>query len=69
MGSKLAASDIPMLRRLREAHLQLIESANRFKREESDVGMLMAYAQVLDQLHDTSQKIGRDLSRLERSPV
>lgn len=65
---KLNSNHLPMLRSLREVHLKMIDNANRLKGEESDIGMLMAYGHVVDQLHETSDKIARDLSRLERSP-
>lgn len=67
MRKKLTADQMPMLRTLREVHLQMIDTANKLKRDESDIGMLLAYGTVIDQLHDTADRLGRDLSRLERS--
>lgn len=67
MRRKLTAEHLPMLRSLREAHLEMIESANRLKRNENDVGMLLAYGHVTDQLQATADKLARDLSRIERS--
>ncbi len=63
----LTVQDLPILRRLRDAYRQMIEAANAAKQEENDVGMLMAYASVLDELQGKFDGVGKQLSRLERS--
>jgi hypothetical protein len=45
----------------------MIDTANAAKQEENDVGMLMAYASVLDELQGKFDGVGKQLSRLERS--
>lgn len=67
--SQLRKADLPTLRSVRSALAGMIEAANRFKAAETDLGMLVAYATVLDDLQGQFDSVGRQLSKLERSPV
>ena len=64
--SRLTHNDLPALRSSRDAYRDLIGAANNLKANETDVGMLIAYATVLDQLQADFDRCGRALSKLER---
>lgn len=65
--SKYTHSDLPMLRSLRDAYRWAIDEANRQKAVENDIGMLMAYCCVIDELQGHFDRVGRALDRLESS--
>ena len=56
-----------MLRDLRDALRRMMDAANRLKAAETDVGMLMAYAGVLDDLQGKFEHVGRRLTQIERT--
>lgn len=58
-----------MLRSIREALRGLIAAANNLKSQETDLSNLVAYATVLDDLQGQFDRVGRKLSKLERSPI
>ena len=66
---KLDHSDMPIVRSVRDAYRALIAEANRQKRIEDDPAILLAYATVLDDLHGKFDHLGKQLSRLERTPA
>lgn len=61
-------SDLPALRAVRDAYRAMLAEANRQKASETDVGMLLAYCTVIDQLHESFDRAGRQIARLERLP-
>lgn len=58
-----------MLRSIREALRGLIAAANNLKSQQTDLLNLVAYATVLDDLQGQFDRVGRKLSKLERSPI
>lgn len=58
-----------MLRSIREALRGLIAAANNLKSQQTDLPNLVAYATVLDDLQGQFDRVGRKLSKLERSPI
>lgn len=58
-----------MLRSIREALRGMIAAANNLKSQETDLSNLVAYATVLDDLQGQFDRVGRKLSKLERSPI
>jgi hypothetical protein len=61
-------SDRPLLLRLRDAYRVMIQAAMNARAGEKDPGMLIAYANVIDDLQVKFERTGRLLSKLERSP-
>ncbi len=59
--------DLDSLRSLRGAFRQLINACNKEKRRETDLGMLIAFSAVLDELHARFDYYGAELDRLEAS--
>lgn len=62
-------TDLPMLGSIREALRGMIAAANNLKSQETDLSNLVAYATVLDDLQGQFDRVGRKLSKLERSPI
>lgn len=63
--STLRKSDLPTLHSIRAALRGMMDAANRLKEQENDLGMLVAYATVLDDLRGQFDSVGRQLSKLE----
>lgn len=56
-----------MLRAARDAYRVLLAECNRQKASEHDLGMLLAYATVQDDLQASFDRLGRQLQRIENS--
>ena len=67
-GARFSASDMPMLRSLREAYARMLPHAKAMQAEETDPGGLLAAATVVGQLQDFYDATGEVLALLERTP-
>jgi len=61
--------DAPMLRSYRVALRQVIKAVNDNKASENDLGMLMAYGALLDDLETRLDRVERDIRRHDRKSV
>lgn len=59
--------DMPLLRGLRDMYRVMISAANDAKSKETDIGMLLGFAGILDELQGKFDTVGKQLARLERS--
>jgi hypothetical protein len=62
------SSDLPILRSLRDAYRKILDAANDLKKEENDAGQLLAICTIIDEVQDKFERVGKQLSRLERIP-
>lgn len=64
--SRLSRSDLPMLHELRHAYSGMIDHANQIKSASNDVGQLLAFASVLDQLETERERVQRNIQKLRK---
>lgn len=70
--SRLRASDLPLLRSMRDAYRRMLAAAEALRTDPefiTDAAMRMAAAQVVYDLRTGFEDIGRELGRLEGLPV
>lgn len=64
---KLTRDDLPWLIALRDAYKKILQAANEEKKGESDIGMLIAFATIIDETNEKLDRTRKDIARLDRA--
>jgi hypothetical protein len=67
-GRRFSASDMPMLRSLRDTYAKILRTISEIDWSAEGPGMVLAAARVRHDIEDKRRTLGRVLSLLERTP-
>ena len=67
-GTRFGASDIPILRAMRDAYRKIIDTARSIDWSQEGPGMVLAAATITTELQAKFDACGRVLDMLERTP-
>lgn len=67
-GRRFSASDMPMLRSLRDAYEKILRAISEIDWAAEGPGMMLAAAKVRREIEEERRAAGRILSMLERTP-